>query len=332
MIRVHRSGKMMTRPRLVVARKMPRDVDARIRRDFEAWFPAGPGIGPSPMAMVGAAKEHKADAVLIATNLALGADVIAALPKSVKIVGSFGVGFDHVDVAAAKRAGLIVTNTPEVLTECTADLAFLLLLGACRRAAEYVGVMRDGWRRPVSDMLGVKVTGKTLGIVGMGRIGRAVAQRARGFDMKILYTDAARLPGELEQGATFVPDLYELLGQADIVSIHAPLMPETRKMMDAKAFAAMQEGAVFVNAARGALVDEDALIAALTSGHLFAAGLDVFAAEPDYDLRFRDLPNVFLTPHTGSATVETRNAMGYRVLDNIDAVLAGGKPIDPLWS
>lgn len=331
MIRAHRKGQKMARPRLVVARKMPRDVEARIRRDFEAWFPAGPGIGPSSMGMVGAAKEHNADAVLIATNLKLSADVIEALPKSVRIVGSFGVGFDHVDVAAARKAGLIVTNTPEVLTGCTADLAFMLLLGACRRATEYGAIMREGWRRPVSDMLGIRVNGKTLGIVGMGRIGHAVAQRARGFDMKVIYTDAARLPPEKEQGATFFADLHEMLGAADIVSIHAPLMDATRKMMNAAAFAAMKPGAVFVNAARGGLVDEDALVAALQSGHLFAAGLDVFASEPDYDLRFRDLPNVFMTPHAGSATVETRNAMGFRVLDNIDAVLAGHPPIDPLW-
>lgn len=321
----------MTKPRVVVARRMPRDVEARARDSYETWFPAG--TDPmSPLAMIGAAKEHKADAVIIATNLKLSADIIEAMPGHVKIVGSFGVGFDHVDVEAARARGLIVTNTPEVLTDCTADLSFLLLLGACRRAGEYEGLMRRGWREQLGDRLGVKVSGKTLGIVGLGRIGGAVARRARGFGMKILYTDLARLPAEREQGATFVPDLHDLLAQSDIVSLHAPLGGDTRKMMNREAFAAMRKGAVFVNAARGGLVDEDALYEALTNGHLFAAGLDVFASEPDYDLRFRDLPNTFLAPHAGSATVETRNAMGNRVLDNVDAVLAGRAPIDPLWS
>jgi len=150
--------------------------------------------------------------------------------------------------------------------------------------------------------------------------------------MKVLYTDLARLPGELEQGATFVPRLQDLLRQSDIVTLHAPLTDATRKLMDKDAFAAMPAGSVFVNAARGGLVDEDALHDALKSGHLFAAGLDVFASEPEYDLRFRDLPNTFLMPHAGSATQETRNAMGFRVLDNVDAVLSGRPPIDPLWS
>jgi len=309
---------------------MPREVEARVREDYDTWFPAGPP--PSPLAMVGAAKEHKADAVTIATNLKLSADIIEVLPKHVKIVASFGVGFDHIDVAAAKAKGLIVTNTPDVLTDCTADLAFLLILGASRRAGEYEALMRKGWREALGDRLGVKVSGKTLGIVGLGRIGRAVAQRARGFGMKVLYTDLARLPGELEQGATFVPRLQDLLRQSDIVTLHAPLTDATRKLMDKDAFAAMPAGSVFVNAARGGLVDEDALHDALKSGHLFAAGLDVFASEPEYDLRFRDLPNTFLMPHAGSATQETRNAMGFRVLDNVDAVLSGRPPIDPLWS
>ncbi len=320
----------MAKPRLVVARPMPAAVTERILQTYDAVLPEG--TGPSPEEMLQQVHTHQADAVLISTTLKLGKPIIDAMPAHVKVVGSFGVGFDHVDVAAAKARGLIVTNTPDVLTDCTADLAFLLLLGACRRAGEYEGVMRKGWRQPMGGVLGMKVSGKTLGVVGMGRIGRAVAQRARGFNMKIIYTDAARLPPDLEQGATFFPTLEAMLPQCDIVSLHAPLTAQTEKLMNAQTFSLMRKGSVLVNAARGGLVDEDALAAALTSGQLFAAGLDVFRSEPDYDLRLRDLPNTFLMPHVGSATIETRNAMGFRALDNIDAVLAGGKPVDPLWT
>ncbi len=320
----------MAKPKLVVARPMPAAVTERIQRDFNAILPENTTLTSEEVLQ--RVRDHKADAMLIATNLPFSKTVIDMVPAHVKIAASFGVGFDHVDVAAAKAHKLIVTNTPDVLTDCTADLAFLLLLGACRRAGEYEAVMRHGWRKPMGDMLGVKVSGKTLGIVGMGRIGRAVAQRARGFGMKILYTDAARLPPDLEQGATFVPKLDALLAQCDIVSLHAPLTAETDRLMNARTFALMKKGSVLVNAARGGLVDEDALVDALSSNHLFAAGLDVFRSEPDYDLRLRDLPNTFLMPHAGSATVETRNAMGFRALDNIDAVLSGKKPIDPLWT
>jgi hydroxypyruvate reductase len=282
--------------------------------------------------MVAAAAQHRADAVLIATNLRLDAPTIRAVPDHVRIVGSFGVGFDHIDVAAARAKGLIVTNTPDVVTDCTADTTMLLILGACRRAGEYEAIMRRGWREPLGDRMGRKVSGKTLGILGLGRIGRAVAQRARGFEMRILYHDMARLPAELEQGAQFFPTLEAMLPHCDILSIHANLSPATTRIINDRTLALLPKGAVFVNAARGGFVDEDALVRALQSGHLFAAGLDVFDAEPDFDLRFRDLPNTFLLPHAGTATTETRVAMGMKVLDNIAAVCAGRAPIDPLWN
>jgi lactate dehydrogenase-like 2-hydroxyacid dehydrogenase len=226
-----------------------------------------------------------------------------------------------------------VTNTPDVLTDATADMAFLLILNACRRAHEYDGIMRKGWGRAfgMGDMLGIDASGKTLGIFGMGRIGRAVAQRARGFNMKIVYHNKTRLPPELEQGATYYPTLNEMLPHCQILSVHAPAGPTTNKVMNAQTLGLLPKGAVFVNTARGTLVDEDALFDALKSGHLFAAGLDVFHNEPNADKRFATLENTFLVPHMGSATVETRKAMGDRALDNIAAVLAGRPPIDPLW-
>jgi len=193
--------------------------------------------------------------------------------------------------------------------------------------------MESGWRVKfgLHEMLGTQVSGKTLGIFGMGRIGRAVARRAQGFNMTIIYNDKKRLPMDQEHGANFYSDFCEMLPHCDILSLHAPAEPGGRPTMNRETFGLMRKDAVFINAARGQLVDEDALIEALQSGHLFAAGLDVFRSEPDYDLRLRSLPNVFLTPHMGSATVETRNAMGFRALDNIAAVLSGRPPIDPVW-
>ena len=322
----------MAKHRLVVARPVPHAVTARAQEEFDAHvFDKRDGGADEVLA---ALEEQQAEGLFFSSNLKLNADVIAALPKRVKVAATCSVGFDHIDVAAAKARGLVVTNTPEVLTDCTADLAFMLLLCACRRAWENVAIMKEGWRRSfgMHEMLGMQASGKTLGIVGFGRIGRAVAQRGRGFNMKILYTDVARAAPELEQGAEFVPSLKEMLPSCQILSLHAPGGAGTDKLMNAETIGLLPKGAVLVNAARGTLVDEDALIAALQSGQLFAAGLDVYRKEPDFDTRLAEQPNVFLMPHMGSATLETRNAMGFRALDNIAAVLDGRPAIDPLWS
>ena len=206
------------------------------------------------------------------------------------------------------------------------------------KAMKHVQHVRGKWVARMTvppelrDMLGMQASNKTLGIVGFGRIGRAVARRARGFAMPVLYTDVRPVPAELAEGAEFVPSLQELLPRCQIVSLHAPGGTATDRLMNRETIALMPRGSVLVNAARGTLVDEDALIEALKSGHLFAAGLDVYRSEPDYDTRLAELPNAFLTPHVGSATVETRNAMGFRALDNVAAVLAGRPAIDALWS
>jgi hydroxypyruvate reductase len=211
-------------------------------------------------------------------------------------------------------------------------MTMLLLLAASRRAAEGEKLMLGGWRRSfgMGEFLGRSVTHKRLGIYGMGRIGQAVAQRARGFGMSILYNNRRRLPPEQEMGAQYFAALEDMLPRCDILSINAPATPETEKIINKRTLSLLPRGAIFVNTARGQLVDEDALIEALQSGQLFAAGLDVFRQEPDFDLRFTTLPNVFLMPHVGSATVETRNAMGFRALDNVAAVCAGKPAIDPL--
>jgi lactate dehydrogenase-like 2-hydroxyacid dehydrogenase len=318
--------------RLIVARPMPAAVAERARAEFGAVVtddPAWPGE-----AVLDAIVAHRAEALLFTSFFPLRADLIRRLPEPVRVAATCSVGFDHVDVEAARARGLIVTNTPEVLTECTADLAFMLILAACRRAHEYDTLVHaGGWTRVfgLPEMLGVRASGKTLGIVGLGRIGRAVAQRGRGFNMRVLYHDAVRLPPDLEAGAEYFADLRAMLPHCQILSLHAPGGRETDRMMNAETFALLPKGAVFVNAARGGLVDDDALVDALKSGHLFGAGLDVFRNEPAFDKRLAELPNVFLTPHMASATVETRNAMGFRALDNIAAVLAGRPPIDPIW-
>ena len=313
--------------RVLIARRVPPAVAERAKREFDATIADADLDAETVLRLVA---EAGTEAVLAGPKVRLTAEHATRLPPSLRIVANSSVGTDHMDVAALRAAGIAVTNTPDVLTDCTADLAFLLILAACRRASEYAGVMRSGWRTGLGmpDMLGKRPSGATLGIIGMGRIGRAVARRARGFDMTVLYSNRNRLAPELEGDAEFVPGLLDLLPRCDILSLHLPGGPGPA-LMTRELFAALPRGAVFVNTARGSVVDEDALIDALQSGHLFAAGLDVFRREPDYDLRFADLPNVFLTPHVASATVATRNAMGDRALDNIADVLAGRPPRDP---
>jgi len=318
-----------TRPRILVARRVPEAVAARAREDFDAV------VAEQDMdadAVIEATRRFGSQAIFSGPKVRLNAAGIAALPDAVRIIANPSAGYDHMDVAAAHARGVIVTNTPDVLTDCTADLAFLLILAACRRAGEYYDIMRAGWRKPygMPDNLGKRPSGQTLGIVGMGRIGQAVAKRARGFDMRILYNDRQAIPSALAQGAEFVADLRDMLPRCGILSLHAPGRADGTALMTREMFALLPAGAVIINAARGSLVDEDALIEALASGHLFAAGLDVYRKEPDFDRRLAELPNVFLTPHVASATIETRNAMGFTALDNIAAVLAGGEPINPV--
>lgn len=319
---------MSEKIRLLVARRVPSAVAERARREFDAVLAE---TDMDAATVVRVATEHGTQGVFSGPKVRFTADDLAALPDSVRVIANPSAGTDHMDVCSAKARGLVVTNAPDVLTDCTADLAFLLILGACRRASEYIGVMRDGWRKPfgMPDLLGLQPSGRTLGIVGMGRIGQAVAKRARGFGMRILYHNRTRLAPELEHGAEYVDSFEALLPRSEILSLHLP-GGDAGTLMTRDAFALLPDGAVFVNTARGSLVDEEALIEALQSGKLFAAGLDVFRKEPDFDVRLAALPNVFLTPHVASATVQTRDAMGFLALDNIAAVLAGKPPITPV--
>lgn len=318
---------MGEKPVLLVTRRVPPNVEARASRDFDAHLnPEDRLLSTDEML----AKAEEADAILCCHTEHFSADVIARLPARVRAVANISVGVDHCDLAAAKERGLIVTNTPDVLSDATAEIAILLMLGAARRAGEGERMIRQAqWKDWSLDfMVGTQVTGKRLGIVGLGRVGRVVAQRARGFDMEIHYYNRRRLEPELEQGAHFHDSLEGLLPLCDFLSLNCPATPETSGLMNAERLALLPPHAILVNTARGAVVDEDALLSALRSGRLAAAGLDVFLNEPNIDPGFRDLPNTFLLPHIGSATRETRDAMGFRALDNLGAVFAGQEPRD----
>lgn len=320
---------MSDKPVVLVTRKLPEAVEARLQRDYAARLNGSDQIYSSDQLIELA---EGADAIVPCHTEKLNADVIARLPQSIRALCSFSVGFDHIDLAAAKARGIVVTNTPEVLSDATAEIAMLLLLGAARRAYEgELQIRTDSWADwSAIFQLGLQVTGKRLGIVGMGRVGQIMARRARGFDMQIHYYNRSRLPADLELGAVYHDSVEALLPYCDFLSIHCPATPETRHLLNAERIAMLPDGAVVVNTARGAVVDDDALIAALRSGKLFAAGLDVFNDEPRIHPDYRELKNAFLLPHIGSATRETRDAMGFRALDNLDAILAGREPRDRL--
>jgi glyoxylate reductase len=317
------------KPKILVTRKMPADVETRIVRDYDARLNDDDHIF-SPDELIEAAQGMKA--IMLTSSEKLTPEIIAALPESVIAAATFSVGYEHIDVPAARTRGLIVTNTPDVLTDATADIAMLLLLGAARRASEGERMIRsDSWKMwTTTAMCGVQVTGKRLGVLGMGRIGRAVARRARGFEMEIHYHNSRRLAPEQEAGAIYHESAEGMLREAQFLSINCPMTEATKGFLNADRIACLPDGAVVVNTARGGIVDDDALIAALRSGKLAAAGLDVYEGEPDINPAYRELENTFLMPHIGSATVETRNAMGFTCLDNLDAILAGKPPLTPV--
>ena len=315
------------KPKVVVTRKLPEAVEARLRRDYDPLFNPDDHVLSTDELV---ARAEGAHALLPCHSEHLSAAAIARLPDSVKTIANFSVGVDHVDLEAAKARGIVVTNTPDVLSDATAEIALLLMLGAARRAAEGDRMIRAGeWREwSPAFMVGTQLTGKTLGIVGMGRVGQVTARRARGFDMNIHYHNRRRVPAETEQGAVYHEELETLLRDCDVISLHCPATPETRNLIDAERIALMRPGVILVNTARGALIDDEALQEALISGRVAAAGLDVFNDEPGGHPGYRDLGNTFLLPHVGSATRETRDAMGFRALDNLDAIVAGREPRD----
>jgi lactate dehydrogenase-like 2-hydroxyacid dehydrogenase len=318
---------MSVKPVVLVTRKLPPKVEERLRHDYQARLNPDDRLYSKDELI---AQAQGAQAILPCHTEHFSADVFQQLPAEVKIIANFSVGFDHVDVEAARKKGVVVTNTPDVLSDATAELTMMLMIGAARRASEGEKLVREGKWKDWSPafMVGTQVTGKRLGILGMGRVGQVVAKRARGFDMTIHYHDVRRLPPEREAGAIFHETAEDLLPHCDFLSVHCNVTPATRGLMDARRFSLLPDGAIFVNAARGAIVDDEALIEALKSGKLRAAGIDAYNNEPKVDQRIVALPNTFLMPHIGSATAETRDAMGFRALDNLDAYFAGHEPHD----
>jgi len=316
------------KPVILVTRKLPDAVEDRLSRDYDPILNPTDTLYSSDDIIARAAE---VDAILPCHTEKFDEAVINRLPERVKIIANFSVGYDHVDIEAARKRDLVVTNTPDVLSDATAETTIMLMLGAARRASEGERLVRTRqWKDwSPSFMVGTQITGKRLGIIGFGRVGQVVARRAaRGFDMKIHYHNRSRVPHELEDGATYHATPEELLPHCDVLALHCVASPETTGLLNADRIKLLPDGAVVVNASRGVVIDDEALIAALKCGKLFAAGLDVFNNEPDIDPEYRQLDNVFLMPHIGSATKETRIAMGYRALDNLDAFFAGQEPGD----
>jgi lactate dehydrogenase-like 2-hydroxyacid dehydrogenase len=325
----------LSKPILVVLGQFTEDVERRIARDFTVRristdAPTGSAAASAASSVTSRVEElvraaEGADAMFVNPPVRLDAEFFRRVVGSVKVIATFSVGYDHIDVGAAAARGIAIANTPGVLDDATADVAILLLLGASRRAYEAQELVRSGaWAKPnAARLLGWDCAGKVLGIFGMGRIGRAVARRARALGMKIHYSNRNALPLELAGDAVFHASAQNLLRVSQFLTLHAPHTPETHHFLNAENIALLPAGAIVINAARGGLVEDAALIAALKTGRVAAAGLDVFEGEPNINHLYVTLPNTFLLPHIGSATLETNTAMGMLALDSIDAVLAG---------
>jgi len=317
------------RPFVVVTRRLPAAVERRAAELFDVRL----NSSDTPLTADQLAEAVRtADALVPTVSDPVTAAILNTSPRRLKIIANYGVGYNNIDLDAASRLGIVVTNTPDVLTDDTADLTIALLLMTARRLSEGARELRagewTGWRP--THLLGTRVTGKTLGILGLGRIGRAVARRAHdGFGMRVIYFDPPVPIGEAKAlGASPRASAEAVLAESDMVSLHMPATPENRHFINAERLALMPRHALLVNTARGDIVDTDALVAALRTGTIAAAGLDVFENEPQVPPPLLDLPNVVLLPHLGSATVESRVAMGDRALSNLTAFFAGNKPRD----
>ncbi len=320
---------MPVRPKVIVTRRLPQAVETRMAELFDVEL----NFADAPMDAAGLADAlGRADVVVPTVTDDLTAEVIAAAGPRLKLLANFGTGVDHIDLAAARAKNIVVTNTPGVLTDDTADMVMALILAVSRRIGEGEKLLRagewGGWSP--TGMLGHRVTGKRLGIVGMGRIGQAVAARARAFGCAIHYHNRERLPAAVEGAveATYWPTLAAMLARVDIVSINCPLTPETHHLIDDAALRLMQRHVYLINVARGGVVDEAALVACLARGGIAGAGLDVFEREPQVSRPLLDLPGVVLVPHLGSATFEGRLDMGEKVIANIRSWADGHRPPD----
>jgi lactate dehydrogenase-like 2-hydroxyacid dehydrogenase len=318
-----------TTAKILLTRKLPPQAEAAYADTFNCQF----NLEDKPKTADEIVAESEGmDGIALTSMDKFGAALINRLPASVRILSTVSVGHEHIDIPAAKARGIIVTNTPDVLTDATADIALLLMLGAARGAYWGERMVRESRWAGFSIVypLGQDVSDRRLGILGMGRIGVAVAKRAKAFGMELHYHNRNPSPEADAMGATYHSSFDDMLPQCDFLSVNCPLTTETRGIINSRTISLMPKGSIVVNTARGGVVVDEDLIAALQSGQLGAAGLDVFNNEPNLDPRYRDLQNVFLLPHLGSATVRTRTNMGLRALANLKAYFSGQTPKDQL--
>ena len=323
------ASRIAGKPRVVVTRRLLPETEMRMRELFDVALNAD----DRPMgrdAIVAAMQD--CDVLVPTVTDRIDGAMLAEAGSRLGLIANFGAGVDHIDLAAARARKIVVTNTPSVFTDDTADMTMAMIISVPRRLPEGSRMLLagecTGWGP--SNFLGASLGGKRLAIIGMGRIGQAVAHRARGFGLEVVYHNRHRLPPAIENmlGARYEPDLDRLIAEADILTLHCPASSGTHHLLDASRIAAMKPGACVINTARGDIVDEEALIAALESGRLAGAGLDVYAREPAVDPRLLALPNVILIPHLGSATVEGRGAAGQRLIANIRFWIDGHRPPD----
>jgi len=316
--------------KILVTRKWPKKVEEKLLSTFDTTL----NVEDNPLSEAELIEGMRSyDALLPTVTDPITDKIISTQDRKVKIIGNFGVGFNNIDIDSAKNNKVVVTNTPEVLTDCTADIAMLLMLGVARRGSEGEFHVRkkewSGWRP--THMMGTKVTGKTLGLIGMGRIAQAMAHKSHfGFNMKIIFFDPYFDNAEVIKkfGATKLSSIDEVLSQADFVSLHCPSTKETKGLINKETISKMKKSAYLINTARGDIVNESELVEALKEERIMGAGLDVYEKEPSVEKDLISLKNVFLLPHLGSATNETREAMGMRVFDNISAFFNNKEPLD----
>jgi lactate dehydrogenase-like 2-hydroxyacid dehydrogenase len=320
---------MSDRPTVWIPRRLSDATLARAQRDYDCIINWDDTESSAERIVEMSAQ---VDAVIPCHSELFTAGVTARLDPRLKIIANHSVGVDHCDLGALGARGIMVTNTPDVLSDATAEIAMLLMLGAARHAVAGDRIVRSGswdfWSP--SFMVGKQVTGARLGIVGMGRVGQAFARKARGFDMEIHYYNRSPLDADRAFGATYHDTVESLLAVSDFLSLHCPATPETRGLINLDRLELLPDGAILVNTARGALIDEPALLSAIVSGKISAAGLDCFQTEPGGNPDFAKHDNIFMLPHIGSATMRTRDAMGFRALDNLDAFFRGERPGDAL--
>ena len=312
--------------KIFVTRRLLKENEEKLKTLFNVTLNKDDKIY-TPQEIIDASKNY--DGILSSVTDPINAETIFKLSDSIKIIANGAVGFGNVDIQAAKEKGITVTNTPDVLTDATADIQILLLLGASRKAYEgRIAAETQNWKWSWDFLLGKQMSNKRIGILGMGRIGRAVAKRAKAFNMEIHYHNRSKLSSDLEDGAIYHKDLKSLFKKSEFLSINCPATPETKNLINKETLSYLEENTVIGNAARGDVVDDNAMIEALKNGKVFAYGLDVYNGEPKIHPEYLELKNIFLLPHLGSATKRTRWDMAFRATKNLEDFFLGKKPQD----